>query len=127
MQRRPWPRSGVAGAAVRLVGLLGIASVVIVVFAIPLGLLTHASISRAVSLGFYLVGAFLVVIGFAGGSRGPFRPEADDHGGIKLGRTLRRASLEELNDTISLAALVVVIGLVLLVIGVAVDSRYTLV
>ena len=126
MQRSPWPRSGLAGAAVRLVGLLGGASLLVLVTALPLGLLTHASLNRAISLGFYLVGALLVVIGFAGGSRGPFRSDPDDGGPIRVGRRLRRATVEELNETMSVAAIVIAIGLALLVIGVAIDSRHTL-
>jgi sulfite exporter TauE/SafE len=94
--------------------------------AVPVGLLTHGSLNRAVSLGFYILGAFLVVIGFAGGTRGPFRSAAEDHEPVRLGRRLRRATLEELNETMNIAAIVVVIGVVLLVIGVVVDSRYTL-
>ncbi len=117
---------GVAGAALRLLGLLAAASLLVLVMAVPIGLLTHAGLNRAVSLGFYIVGAFLVVIGFAGGSRGPFRSAHEDPARLTVGRTLRRATLDELNDAISVAAVVVAIGLVLLVIGVAIDNRYTL-
>ena len=126
MRRNLWPRSGISGAAVRLVGLLGGASALVLVTSVPIGLLTHGSLNRAVSLGFYIFGAFLVVIGLAGGTRGPFRSAPEDHATVRLGRQLRRATLEELNETINTAAVVVVIGVVLLVIGVAIDGRYTL-
>jgi hypothetical protein len=99
----------------------------ILVTTLPVGLLTHASLNRAISLGFYLVGALLVVIGFAGGSRGPFRSDPGDDGAIRVGRRLRRATMEELNETMSVAAVVIGIGLVLLVIGVAIDNRHTLI
>ena len=116
-----------AGAAARLLGLLAAASLLVLVMAVPIGLLTHTGLDRAVSFGFYVVGAFLVVIGVAGGSRGPFRSvREDDHTTIHVGRTLRRATLDELNEAISVGAVVVAIGLVLLAIGVAIDNRYTL-
>ncbi len=126
MPRNLWRPSGIAGAAARLLGLLAAASALVLVIAVPLGLLTSAGVNRAVSLGFYILGAFLVVIGFAGGSRGPFRSANEEPTTIRVGRTLRRATLDELNEAISVAAIVVVIGLALLFLGVAIDSRYKL-
>ena len=126
MHRTLWPRSGLAGALVRLATLLAGTCGLILVTAVPVGLLTHGSLSRSVSLGFYLVGAFLVLIGFVGGSRGPFRSPPEDGWPLRLGRRLRRATLQELQETMNVAAVVIVIGLVLLVIGVAIDSRYSL-
>jgi hypothetical protein len=83
-----------------------------------------------VSLGFYGVGAFLVVLGFLGGSRGPFRSDNDygnDRVVLRHERGLRRATLDELHDAMNGAAVVIGIGLVLVVLGVIIDSRYTLV
>jgi len=99
----------------------------VLVTALPAGLLAHASLNRAISLGFYLVGALLVVIGFAGGSRGPYRSDPPvDGGSIRFGRRLRRATVAELNETMSVAAIVIAIGLALLVIGIAIDDRQKL-
>ena len=126
MRRSLWPRSGLAGAAARLAALLAGACGLILITTVPAGLLTHRSLDRAVSLGFYLVGAFIAVIGLAGGSRGPFRTVHDDQPAPRLSRRLRRATLEELNESMSLAAVAIVIGIALVVIGVAIDSRYAL-
>ena len=81
------------------------------------------------SLGFYGLGTFLVIIGFLGGSRGPLRSDQDfSHGaGVRAGRHLRRATLDELHDSMNGAAVLIGIGLVLIALGVIIDSRYTLV
>jgi hypothetical protein len=95
---------------------------------VPLGLLTSVGVNRAVSLGFYGLGALLVVIGFLGGSRGPFRVEHDfaPETVLRRERRVRRATGGELREAMNSAAVVVGIGLVLVVVGVIVDSRYTL-
>lgn len=121
-----WRRSGVAGAAIRLLGLIAGSSALVLVTAIPLGLVSHATLNRAISLGFYGLGAFLVVLGLVAGNRGPFR-RVDDEAPFRFERKLRRATLDELLDTISFSAVMVVIGFVLVVIGVAIDDRYRLV
>ena len=120
--------SGLRGAVTRLVLLLVAACALVLVATIPIGLLTSAGVDRSVSLGFYLLGAFLVMLGFLGGSRGPYRSadqESEVHR-VRLGRRLRRATRDELHEAISVSAIAVVIGLVLVVIGVLVDTRYKL-
>ena len=81
-----------------------------------------------VSLGFYGLGAFLVVIGFLGGSRGPFRTDdtytADS--ALRRGRQLRRVTPEERRESVQSAAIAIGIGLALVALGVIIDSRYTL-
>ena len=106
--------------------LLGSACILVVVIAVPVGLLTSGGFNRSLSLGFYLLGSFLVVIGFVGGSRGPLRSASEGGGSWRRGRRLRRATFEEQMESISGAAVTIVIGLTLLVLGVAIDSRYRL-
>jgi hypothetical protein len=113
-------------AARRFVILLGGVSAVIVVISFALGELTGSAPNRAISLGFYLVGALLTIAGFVFGNRGPVRPVGDDRG-WQVGRGLRKASREEQEDAINTGALLAVLGFVLLAVGVAVDSRYRLV
>jgi hypothetical protein len=61
-------------AAVRRFLLLLVAVTAgVAVVSLLLGLALDASLSRALSLGFYAVGAFLLVSGFFMGSRGPAR------------------------------------------------------
>lgn len=108
--------------------LLGAASASVLVVTVPLGLLTSVGLDRTVSLGFYGLGALLVLLGFLGGSRGPLRSD-DDHAygpSLRGARRLRRATLDEVRDSINGAAVLIVIGLVLVVVGVIIDSRYTL-
>ena len=42
------------------------------------GVLVGADVGRAVALAYYLVGAFLLVLGFFAGVRGPLRPRGAD-------------------------------------------------
>lgn len=95
----------------------------------PIGLLTTVRLDRAVSLGFYALGTFLVVLGFLGGSRGPLRSDDDGALGpsLRSARRMRRATLDERQDAMNGAAVMIVIGLALVAVGVVIDSRYTLV
>jgi hypothetical protein len=108
--------------------LFAAASLFILVVTVPVGLLTSIGLDRAISLGFYGFGAFLVILGFLGGSRGPFRSNNDySHDtALRRERTLRRATRDELYEAINGAAVVIGLGLALLVLGVIIDSRYTL-
>ena len=109
--------------------LLGSASAAVLVVTVPIGLFTSVRLDRAVSVGFYGLGAFLVVVGFLGGSRGPFRTDIDytAETALRRERRLRRVTVDEQRDSIASAAVVIGIGLVLVVLGVIIDSRYTLV
>jgi hypothetical protein len=97
------------------------------------GELVGASLDRAVSLGFYGLGCFLMVSGFFVGNRGPARVKSEASGWSMLPlpgfgeRRLRWASLDEQNETINNSAVFIVLGLILILIGVIVDSRHSLV
>lgn len=75
------------------------------------GLAAGTSAQRAVSLGFYAVGCLAMVIGFAFGTQNPFRGLAD------------RKGPEEHRENRAIAVVLIVGGLLLLLIGVGVDSR----
>ena len=122
-----WRRNGLSGAAFRLVALLAGACLLVVVTSVPLGLVAGSSLDRAVSLGFYGLGAFLVVLGLLAGNRGPFRRVEDDEHMMRRDRKLRRASRSEMVETINVSVLMVTIGFALIVIGVAIDDRYRLI
>jgi energy-converting hydrogenase Eha subunit E len=121
-----WRRNGLSGAAVRLVALLAGACLLVLAASVPLGLAAGSSLDRAVSLGFYLLGAFLVVLGLLAGNRGPFR-RVDEDVPTRRERKLRRATRDEMVETINVSVLMVTIGFVLIVIGVAIDDRYRLI
>jgi hypothetical protein len=92
------------------------------------GALTGTSLNRSISLGLYLVGSVLLIGGFLAGSRGPMRRGGEEElAPMTLGRSLRRASPEELRETVNLAAVLVTLGLLLLLVAVAFDKRTDLV
>lgn len=97
---------------------------------LAIGLLLGASASRSVSLGFYLVGSFLLISGFFVGNRGPVRVKGDPGFGmfgIFRDRRLRWATGSEQSESISLSFAFVALGVVLIVLGVVADTRYSLV
>ena len=102
-------------------------------FSALFGELLGASLDRAVSLGFYGLGCFLMVSGFFVGNRGPARVKSEASGWSMLPlpgfgeRRLRWASLDEQNETINNSAVFIALGLILVLIGVLVDSHHSLV
>ena len=115
------------GAARRFGLMLGAVVGITAVVASLLGLVVGASLDRAVSLGFYAVGSFLVIIGFFIGNRGPIRAKGEDAALFGLFPFRRRwAEPDEHAGTINDSALLVVLGFVLIVLGIAVDTRYDL-
>jgi hypothetical protein len=119
-------RSALAAAARRFGILLGAIAACTAVLSLLLGLAAGAGVDRSISLGFYLVGSFLLVAGFFIGNRGPARFKGDEHGGLLGPRRLRWASLEERTTTLNESALFVSIGFALLVVGMLVDGRASL-
>jgi hypothetical protein len=117
----------------RLVVLVVACSAGTVVVSVALGLLAGASLDRAVSLGFYGLGCFLMVSGFFVGNRGPARVKSETAGSTMLpipgvgNRRLRWATLDEQYETINNSAVFIILGLVLVLIGVVVDSHHSLV
>jgi hypothetical protein len=113
----------------RLTGLFVLASTVTVVGALVFGVALGADAWRSLSLAFYLVGSFLLIAGFFVGNRGPVRLRGGDAGGpFFLGsRFVRWASPSEREENINLSAIFVVLGFLLILIGVAADTRHELV
>jgi hypothetical protein len=119
-----------AAAARRFLLLLGGTAGFVAVGSILVGLLFDSSLSRSLSVGFYVVGAFLLVAGFFMGNRGParLRGEPGEEGPWGLGRRrgVRMATPEERRDSIANTAIFVTLGLALIIVGVIADSRYDL-
>jgi hypothetical protein len=97
-----------------------------------IGLMIGASIDHSLVLGFYLVGCFLMVAGFFAGNRGPTRvrsetpgPSATPFGVFSGQRRLRWATLGEQEEAINNSAVFVGLGIVLVIIGVILDSRHS--
>jgi hypothetical protein len=109
-----------------LVLLTGVGTVTLV-GALAVGALAGTPLLRAISLGFYLVGSFLLIAGFFVGNRGPVRLKREEGTAFMGNRFLRWASPDEREETINSSALFVVLGFLLIVFGVVADDRYKLV
>jgi hypothetical protein len=117
-------------AARRFAILLAIAVGATAILSLAIGLALGAGVSRSLSLGFYLVGSFLLISGFFVGNRGPVRMKGDPGFGMFgfwKNRRLRWATGEEQVESLSLSFVFVVLGVVLIVLGVAADTRYELI
>jgi hypothetical protein len=118
-------------AALRRLGLLLAGTAVGVGGSAALiGLAVGSSIERAVSVAFYLVGAFLIVLGFFAGNRGPLRPRMTGDGepiagmfgiGVSM-RGARTASGDERQDALATAAIFLGVGIWLILLGVVADA-----
>jgi hypothetical protein len=117
----------ILAAARRFVLLLGAIGGASVLIGLALGLLLGASANRSVSLALYVSGSFLLVGGFLLGSRGPLRRDDAGGGGFSVRRTLRRATPDEMRESVNLTTVLVLLGFVLLMLGAAIDERYQLV
>jgi len=115
----------------RFLKLLLFASAVVCVPAGLVALLGGVSLSRAVSVGFYVLGSFLLISGFFVGNRGPVRPKDSSGAATPLGmilgqRDVRWATPEERVETINMSAVFVLLGFVLILFGFVADTRYSL-
>lgn len=109
--------------------LAGTASGVAVV-SLTVGALVGSAAERSVSVGLYITGCLIMLVGFFVGLRGPMRPS--DRGFSSavipfLTVPARAATPEEHRETLNMAGVYVVVGLTLLVLAVIVDSRYRLI
>ena len=116
------------GAALRrLLVLLVLACGITLACSLAFGLLAGQSVSRSLSVGFYLVGSFLTIAGFFVGNRGPVRLKRDVGVPLLGSRFVRWATPEEREESINTSAIYVVLGFALIFLGVLADTRYSLV
>lgn len=119
------------GAARRIVILFGSVLGVTALVSALVGLLAGSDLTRSVSAGFYLVGCFLVVLGFFSGLRGPVRPRGRGEEerplsaffGSGLWGGVRTASSDERADALGTAWFFLALGVASVLAGVLVDSR----
>ena len=121
-------------AARRIVLLFGVATIGVAAVSGAIGLALGSSAARSASTGLYLVGCFLVVLGVFAGVRGPLRPAGDDEDREAIGGLLgigifskgvRRATTDERADARATAWLFLVMGVVMILVGIALDPRTT--
>jgi hypothetical protein len=103
-------------------GLAGTTAVV----SLAIGLLLGAAPLRALAIGFYLCGSFLISIGFLLGNRGPARLRADSSALPFAPRRVRWATKDEHEEAINSSAVFVVLGFVLIILGVLTDTKHQL-
>ena len=113
-------------AARRFFTILGVLVAAIFLCSVSIGLIIGSSLNRSIAVGFEAFGCLLLVFGFFVGNRGPVRTKGE--ASPFLGpRFLRWATPEEHQSTIAESAIFIVLGLLLILIGLAIDSRYHLV
>jgi hypothetical protein len=117
-----WPMLFAAGR--RFGTILAGVSAATAVVSLPLGLLLGAPIDRSLAVGWYLVGCALLLGGFFFGNRGPFRV-ANEEGlvGLRRPRGIRPVSGLEQEETFNLSGVLVLVGLIMLALGAAVDPK----
>jgi uncharacterized membrane protein HdeD (DUF308 family) len=120
----------------RFGGLLGTLVAIVAAISVLGGLALGSSLERSLATGFYIVGSFLLLFGVFAGIRGPVRPKEDPEGGDAVGgmfgvgvfsRGIRTATSDERRDSRSTTWLFFALGACLIVLGVLVDSRASLV
>jgi hypothetical protein len=105
-----------------VVGVAGGTALVSLLIGVALG----ASADRSISLGFYIVGSFWLVTGFFVGNRGPVRTRGEGAPLLFGTRMMRWATPEEREETINMSAIYVLLGFVLILLGLAADTRHKL-
>jgi len=96
--------------------------------ALALGLLLGGPIERSLAVGWYLTGCAFLLGGFFVGNRGPFRI-ANEEGvvGLRRPRGVRPVSALEQEESFNLSGVLVAVGLILLVLGAAIDPQTQLI
>jgi hypothetical protein len=99
------------------------AAILVVVISLAMGLVFGHALLRSITLGFYLTGSALVILGFFHDHRGPLRPKSDNAVEDPFGRgSVRQATLEEREEALNASALFVTLGVLLFAIAIVLDS-----
>lgn len=114
----------------RLAVLFGATALGVGLAAIAVGAALGSTAGRSISVAYYVVGAFLLVLGFFAGTRGPLRPRSAEEPDPVTGlfgvgvatRGARRATHHERRDSVATAAIFLGLGVWLILLGVLVDS-----
>lgn len=121
-----WPL--LFAAARRFASILAGVVAATAVVSLAFGLLLGAPIDRSLAVGCYLSGCAFLLGAFFFGNRGPFRI-ANEEGlvGLRRQRGVRTVSGLEQAETFNLSGVLVLVGLILLVLGAAVDPQTKLI
>ena len=114
-------------AALRRFAVIVVAAAgVTIAISLAVGAIAGASVARSISLGLDVVGSFTLLIGFFAGNRGPVRMRGDAAAAIFGQKLVRWATPSEREETLNLSAVLVTVGFVLVLLGLAADPRYSL-
>jgi hypothetical protein len=119
-------------AARRLLILFAVIFAGTSVVSLALGALAHANLLRSLAVGFYVVGAVVLVGSFILGMKGPLRSEFEDEGGelapargmlssVLVPRSIRRTTVEERQDARRTSLALFGLGILLIFIGAGFD------
>jgi hypothetical protein len=117
----------------RLLGFAAGTTVVVAVLSLAAGLLLGSGPRRSISVGLYGVGSLFIVVGVFYGVRPPVRTSGGGgspgiFGSLAAGGGIARwADKEDIEESLGLSAVFVSIGLLLIVVGAAIDPRARLV
>ena len=124
-------------AGLRRLALLLVATAVGIGGVAALGGMAFGSTAgRAISVTYYVVGAFLLVLGFFAGTRGPLRPRGSDEAsdpvtglfGVGISsKGARPATEPERKDSIATAGIFLAVGIWLIALGVVIDGSASIV
>ena len=126
-------RDRLAAGLRRLVQFAAGTTVFVAVCSVVVGVLFGADLRRSISLGLYGVGSLFVIVGVFYGIRPPVRTTGGGgspgiFGSLAAGGGIARwADRDDIEESLGLSAVFVGIGLLLIVIGVAIDPRSRLV
>jgi hypothetical protein len=115
----------------RFLAVAAVAIGVTALISLGLGLLVGDSVSRSLSVGFYLAACMSMLLGVFFGIRPPVRQEGDAGAlgglfGVFGSGPVRFATPEEREDSLASSAVFVVLGLVLVLFGLVCDGRHPL-
>jgi hypothetical protein len=115
----------------RFVLVAAVCVAITAVASLLLGLLFRDSLTRSLSVGFYLAACLCMIMGVCYGLRPPVRQDGDQGAvgglfGIFLSSPVRFATAEERQDSLASSAVFVALGLVLALVGVLCDGRHPL-
>ena len=101
------------------------------IFSLALGLLVGDSVTRSLSVGFYLAACLSISLGVFFGIRPPVRQEGDSGAvgglfGVFGSGPVRFATNDERQDSLASSAVFVALGFVLVLFGLLCDGRHPL-
>jgi hypothetical protein len=106
----------------RFFGIFGGLALVTALVSLIAAFMLGAHVTRSLALGFYIVGAVLLIGGFFVGNRGPVRAKRNQPIPIFGTRFVRWATADELDETINTSAVYVSLGFALILLGVLADT-----